>query len=245
MYDIGLDGHDRLDGQLVHIHFIGRIAAVEDDAWAACIEMYRRQFHDGSTVGQGLPWNFHTGSRQRVVEFIVLGFLLVGVSLIEGVCRGHVGEQAANLEILQGGNLLYIFHCSIDVGIIRQIADSAHTGIYSNQASYGLACSGSGSIDGSGIGCIADNRRDVIVHDGIRIHIRGQSQHDDFFSGAGFPQGDGFLEGGDGKNLHTVFPEHFCNLNASVTIGVGFDDTDHIPVADFGADIFNVVIQIG
>ena len=58
MHDVRFDGHHRFDGKFFHIYLIGRVASIEDNARAACIEVYRRKFHDGSAVRQRAERDF-------------------------------------------------------------------------------------------------------------------------------------------------------------------------------------------
>ena len=98
---------------------------------------------------------------------------------------------------------------------------------------------------GLGVALGAGDGGDIIFHHGIGIHVGGQAQADDLFLGPGFPEGDGLLQGGDGEDPAAVLPQDLGALYRAVTVGIGLDDTDDLPLGPhLFHDIFDVIVQI-
>ena len=149
-------------------------------------------------------------------------------------------KHAFDLEVFECRDLLDILHRKVEV--VCQIADAAHPGIDCDQRVDSLAlclcCRGEGS-------CIlrcTDNRRNIIIDDGVCIHVRGQTEHDDLFLCAGLTQGDRLLQRRDRKSLTAVRAQHLRDFDRAMTVSVCLDDADHLSVSDFIFDLFDIVI---
>ena len=241
MDDVCFDGHNRFQGQLIFIHFVGRVAAVKDNARTNCVKMDCRQFHNGSTVCKSFHRHIDACGNQSFIKTIVFFFLLVGIGLVISVSGGHVGEQTFDFEACQHSDFFDIENSVFD--FVCQIADSAHAGVNRDKTGNDFSCFQCGVADGFGIGSAADYRCDVVFHDGVCIHVRRQSQHDDFFCCSSLTKHNGFLQCCDSKSFYAVGAQHVCAYHCAVAVSIGFDDADDFFVcADFCSDVFDVVV---
>ena len=103
----------------------------------------------------------------------------------------------------KGFDPLDIFDGSFD--FIRQITDTAHTGIDGDETGNGFSHLFCRVADRFCVGGIADYRRNIVFCDDIGVEIRRQAQHDDILFGSGFTQGDRFLQSSDGKRFSHRF----------------------------------------
>ena len=204
--------------------------------------MNGRKFHDRSAVCKSSERNLDAGCGERLIEFVEFCFLLMGIGLVKGICRGHMREHSLDFEIIQSGDFLDIFYRK--VYIVCEVADSAHSGIHSDESVYRFSGFFSFRRECCRIFAAANHWSDIVLYDGVCVHIWSQPQHDDFFLCAGFAQGYCLLQGCDCKGFAAVCSENFGNLYAAVTVSVGLDDTDHFPSCDFILNLFNVVIQV-
>ena len=155
-----------------------------------------------------------------------------------------MGEHPLDLQVghfFHGGDL-----AGGPVYILGLIADAAHAGVYGDEHMDLLALADGFIGEGLGVALGAGDGGDIILHHSVGIQVRRQAQADDLFLGAGLPQGDGLLQGGDGKDLAAVLPQDLCALHGAVAVGIGLDDADDLPLgADLLHDILDVVVQVG
>ena len=164
----------------------------------------------------------------------------MGIGLVERICRRHMRKHALDLEVFECRDLLDILHRKVEV--VCQIADAAHTGIHRDQRVDSLVLCFRCRGEGCRILGAADNRGDIVIDDGVRIHVRCQTEHDDLFLRAGLTQGDRLLQRRDRKSLTAVRAQHLRDFDRAMTVSVCLDDADHLSVSDFIFDLFDIVI---
>ena len=155
-----------------------------------------------------------------------------------------MGEHPLDGEVghlLHGGDLP-----GGQVHILGLVADAAHAGVHGDQDGGLLALLYGLVRDGFCVAFAHGDGGDVVFHHGVGVQVGGQAQADDLLGGAGLTEGDGLLQGGDGKDLAAVVPQHLGAGHGAVAVGVGLDDTDDLALgADLFHDVLDVIVQVG
>ena len=170
-------------------------------------------------------------------------FLAVCIVQILCVCCGEVGNHSLNLEVGEFFDFLQLFRSV--VGVIPLVADSAHSGVYGDQGFYGLAGSLCRRIDCLCVLKRAENRSNVVFYQSVCIHVRSQSQADDFAFDSGISQCCALCKRSDSEGVDAVFDQDVRGFHAAVTVSVRLDDADHLCIrSDLLLDALDVVIQV-